>query len=960
MIRLKFTLLTLLFLSSALTSFGQGWEKELSSIPRNILPLENDNFIIAKGIFSAGLMKIDGNGEIIWDTNFSYNSEDYYENFTNLNLIQTSDDGFLMVGRRRVTSENTAIYVARFDSLGSVLWGQHYDTAPLTAIDYAMDAIEVENGNFLVLGRNDVDGGSFELESEIILLKIDGQGNQIWKKAFNLGPGEFIEPGGIIKHPESGYIILGLVDDHPDGLFRLFGIDNDGNETWSSFVGEINGNGSATNYGLLTATADGGYAIAAKAGNLYTPSLILLKTDAQGIEQWAQTLIPPSHGTFIGDLELAPDGGFLLSGADGTGEYGGEDGFLIKTDANGVLEWKRNYGGPFDDFTFSFAQLSQGGYMLCGRKSTVSGSGGQLSRGYLVKTDDLGYLFRNQIKGNVFEDLDMDCAEIPEAGLQDWYIELSNETQTYFDVTDSLGNYAIAVDTGHYDLTVHPVSPYWAPCEVTEPVSVSLFDTLTINKPVQTETECPYLLVDISTPFLRRCFDNQYTIRYCNAGTVPAEDAYIEVELDEYLTFNSATVPLESQEGNLYRFNVGQVEVGECDRFKINVTVDCDSTELGQTHCVQANIYPDTLCIPTPGWSGASIELDASCTGDSVIFTIKNVGTAPTTPDLDYLVIEDEVILFQDEFTLGIGESINIGFAASGTTFRMEAEQEPNHPGDDDPSVTVEGCGAEGNQFSVGFVNQFLENDGNPFVSIDCQENVGSWDPNDKRAFPKGYGENHFIEANTDIEYHIRFQNTGTDTAFTIVVRDPLSENLDITSVRPGASSHPYTFGIGPNRTLEFTFNDIMLPDSNVNEVASHGFVKFKVSQVSDLPDGERIFNGAAIYFDFNEPIFTNSTYHLIGREYITTSVVENKYVTTPAKVFPNPFKEQATFELSNINPTQEIQFYLMDLQGRTLRRSVSRGSTFNFHRGALPKGIYLYRIENEGKIINAGKIITQ
>ncbi|MCB0556652.1 MAG: hypothetical protein KDD02_24110, partial [Phaeodactylibacter sp.] len=64
---------------------------------------------------------------------------------------------------------------------------------------------------------------------------------------------------------------------------------------------------------------------------------------------------------------------------------------------------------------------------------------------------------------------------------------------------------------------------------------------------------------------------------------------------------------------------------------------------------------------------------------------------------------------------------------------------------------------------------------------------------NDKQGFPRGYGDEHYIYPGTDLEYLVRFQNTGNDTAFLVVIRDTLSEFLDIATVRPGAASHPYT-----------------------------------------------------------------------------------------------------------------------------------------------------------------------
>ncbi|MEL6141909.1 MAG: hypothetical protein AAFU67_09855, partial [Bacteroidota bacterium] len=58
---------------------------------------------------------------------------------------------------------------------------------------------------------------------------------------------------------------------------------------------------------------------------------------------------------------------------------------------------------------------------------------------------------------------------------------------------------------------------------------------------------------------------------------------------------------------------------------------------------------------------------------------------------------------------------------------------------------------------------------------VACVENGGSYDPNAKVAYPTGYGERHYIEEGTKLTYDIYFQNTGTDTAFTVIIRDTLA-----------------------------------------------------------------------------------------------------------------------------------------------------------------------------------------
>ncbi|HRF82091.1 MAG TPA: hypothetical protein PL070_18610, partial [Flavobacteriales bacterium] len=94
----------------------------------------------------------------------------------------------------------------------------------------------------------------------------------------------------------------------------------------------------------------------------------------------------------------------------------------------------------------------------------------------------------------------------------------------------------------------------------------------------------------------------------------------------------------------------------------------------------------------------------------------------------------------------------------------------------------------------------------------------------------------------TPIEYTIRFQNTGTYLAERVVILDTLSTDLQWESMRFIASSHDHTWYI-VNGVLHVIHNDIMLPDSNSNEAASHGFFKFSMLPKADLVNGAVIEN---------------------------------------------------------------------------------------------------------------------
>ncbi|MCZ4410174.1 T9SS type A sorting domain-containing protein [Cryomorphaceae bacterium 1068] len=141
---------------------------------------------------------------------------------------------------------------------------------------------------------------------------------------------------------------------------------------------------------------------------------------------------------------------------------------------------------------------------------------------------------------------------------------------------------------------------------------------------------------------------------------------------------------------------------------------------------------------------------------------------------------------------------------------------------------------------------------------------VCAYDPNDKSVSPVGNGEEGYIALDQELEYLIRFQNTGTDTALTVVVRDYLCQELDWSTFEPVASSHPMQVSLSEEGLATFTFDNIMLPDSNVDFLGSQGFLKFRILPEDNLLPNTPISNKADIYFDFNPPITTNEVHNTI------------------------------------------------------------------------------------------------
>ncbi|MCB0530411.1 MAG: T9SS type A sorting domain-containing protein, partial [Saprospiraceae bacterium] len=232
-----------------------------------------------------------------------------------------------------------------------------------------------------------------------------------------------------------------------------------------------------------------------------------------------------------------------------------------------------------------------------------------------------------------------------------------------------------------------------------------------------------------------------------------------------------------------------------------------------------------------------------------------------------------------------------------------------------------------------------------------CERIVtGSFDPNDKLVNPIGAGaEGGISSTDTLLTYLIRFQNTGNDTAFTVVVRDTLDALVyDLNSVQPLMSSHPFRLDVEGSNILVFSFDPIHLPDSNRNEAASHGYVLFQVKTLPGLPAGTVIRNSAAIYFDYNDPVITADAVNTIVK------TTEHQAITSVFSVFPNPSDGRTNILIRLQQSAQMLSLELFGPDGRyltTLYRA--NGSSFSdlflpVDLGRRPPGIYFVRLQTE------------
>ena len=214
----------------------------------------------------------------------------------------------------------------------------------------------------------------------------------------------------------------------------------------------------------------------------------------------------------------------------------------------------------------------------------------------------------------------------------------------------------------------------------------------------------------------------------------------------------------------------------------------------------------------------------------------------------------------------------------------------------------------------------------------------GSYDPNGKEEANGGIVYTNDLGKGKYLLYTIHFQNTGTDTAFTVVVKDTLSSKLDATTIEMTGASAPYVLTTTNGNILTWTFSGIRLPDSSVNVAGSQGWLSFRVAPTADAAAGDSIVNTADIYFDFNLPVATQRAVTQVrassaqppppppGKPVITG--LDSNYCSLVST---------ATVTITNIPPTSDSAVVTVSMDNRAV--TVNSDGTFAVQPSALPAG---------------------
>ncbi len=460
-----------------------------------------------------------------------------------------------------------------------------------------------------------------------------------------------------------------------------------------------------------------------------------------------------------------------------------------------------------------------------------------------------------------------------------------SDTGGYYTMPLTIGNYSLR-QTISNEFLQRQICPL--PASPARNVSLTSAGTVSFENDFINQTfDCPRLDLQINQPRFRLCSRSQFRLFYKNDGVAAQPNSRIRLSLPQEVNIEFASLSFTKQADSSYVFDLGTLNPGQSGQILIKDTVSCPVVPDSLARaCFSARIEPLSLCSnidpSTLLWDGAWLDAEARFvpTLNKVKISIFNRGSNmadSTACD----ITGPGVIYKRGKIKLSAGDSLIfwVDPAVRGNIQVFLAQ----------PKDCPLGLGSGLAHSGTGVAKTFL-NFGPGLFETNTVQACPSWrfsyDPNEKLVEPEGE-----VEPETDFNYTIHFENYGNDTAYFVAVVDSLPNQLDVSTLRLGGSSHPYTLQIGGNEQnpiLSFIFNPIKLTGKRQDSVLSKGQLSFKIKMKAGVNRGEVVSNRAHIYFDRNEPViteFVHSKVRELGVPVLSTnakSSTENRMILAP------------------------------------------------------------------------------
>jgi uncharacterized repeat protein (TIGR01451 family) len=224
-------------------------------------------------------------------------------------------------------------------------------------------------------------------------------------------------------------------------------------------------------------------------------------------------------------------------------------------------------------------------------------------------------------------------------------------------------------------------------------------------------------------------------------------------------------------------------------------------------------------------------------------------------------------------------------------------------------------------------------------ISINHDDVKGSYDPNEIIVSPNGEGDDGNIHHLTkELSYLIRFQNEGNWRTYKVRVENDVDTSLDLSSLALGKISHPVRL-IVRGRTLVWNFDNINLSPKSIDEPNSHGFINYTIKLRKNLPVGRKIKNKAGIYFDYNDPIITNTTISTLSLK-VTNSLTRDIEDNLDFELI----KQNGIYSLTSTNNIEDITIF--NIEGKLLLNQTVKSNQKNLEFNFQENMIYVVQVK--------------
>jgi hypothetical protein len=825
-------------------------------------------------LFSSFLMPFLSNSQVIeWQNTIGGSLGDYLRS-----ISQTSDGGYILGGYSisNISGDKTEnciglfdYWIVKIDSVGNIQW---QNTIGGNGFDYLESIAQSADGGYILGGRSisTISGDKTEncMNEDYWIVKTDSLGVIQWQNTIGGSEKDWLQSivqtfdGGYILGGSSSSNISGDKTENSNGFVDYWIVKTDslGNIQWDNSIG----GDASEELTSIVQTADGGYILGGwstsgisgdktEIGGGYTDYWIV-KTDSLGIIQWQNTIASDGPDE-LESIAQTFDGGYIMGGyswsnisGDKTeSSQGYDDYWIVKTDNLGIIQWQNTIGGSGVDALFSIAQTTDSGYILGGVSiSNISGDKSENNNGdtdyWIIKTDSIGNIqWQNTIGGNGSDYL----YTITQTSSGEYILAGNSESNNSSDKTEN--------SNGDYDFWIMKITSNYnliggkAYIDANSNGTQDIGELPVINKKITESSTGRFSFTEQN---------GNYTVSVLNPGSYS-----VTPDLINYYT----AVPTSHS---------------------ANFTGIQQTDSLNDFAFQPAGVFND-LCVKiTP------LGLFRSGFNASYMVNYSNVGTTTLNPT---------VIFFPDNDV----SFISANPAASSVTLDSLVWNfgplAPFQSGQIVITVNVNIGVPLGTLINSGVRIEPLAGDANLLCNQSYWEvyTTGSYDPNDIVVDEDTLLSTQFPNP-PFLEYLIRFQNTGNDTAFTVKILNLIDTTmLDLSTFEFVASSHPVNLSWLPwERNMQFMFNNILLPDSNINEPQSHGFVRYRIQPKSNLIAGDSITNNAAIYFDFNDPILTNTAYTRIVLPTSIPDIVSSGNLL----LYPNPSQLNVNHRDTRVN----------------------------------------------------------